>query len=156
MKGFAKVQAIADATAIVDGEHNVAEARQILIHRIGVRIVLHGVKAKQHLPTRSAVEENKCGMAFAIIGIRWQKELSVKLETIGSGEENLFRLDEFSARIVVRNELWSEILQLTIRVQQSRAKRGLLIGMKYRYEALRFHGRNLNAGAARDALWFSS
>jgi hypothetical protein len=78
------------------------------------------------------MEEDKCGMTFAIIGIRWQEELSVQLETVGGREENLLGLDEFRARIRIGDKLWSEILELSMRGQQSRAKRSVLIGMKYR------------------------
>src|SRR5262245_21993588 len=40
---FAKVEAVADAASIVHGEYDVALAREVLIHRVAVVVVVHVV-----------------------------------------------------------------------------------------------------------------
>ena len=59
---LAEVEPVADAAAIVDGEHDVSLAGQVLIHRVRIVVVVHVVPAQQHLPPRSAVHEDQGGM----------------------------------------------------------------------------------------------
>ena len=59
VEGFAEVQAVADAAAVVDGQHDVALAGEVLIHRVGVVVVVHVVPAQQHLAARASVEEDQ-------------------------------------------------------------------------------------------------
>jgi hypothetical protein len=40
------------------------------------------VEAKQHLASRSAVEEDESGVSLAIVCAGWQEELPVEFETI--------------------------------------------------------------------------
>ena len=96
--GFAEVESIADAAAVVDREYDVAVAGQVLVHRIGVGVVLHGMKAEQHLTARSAVEEDEGGCRLP--SWRWRaEELSVEFEAIGGREEHLFGRDEVRSRV---------------------------------------------------------
>src|SRR6266850_1261152 len=63
-RSFAEGPAVADAAAIVDRKNDVAAAGQVLIHRIGIRVVIHVVPAEQHLTDRTAVHEDQRGFLF--------------------------------------------------------------------------------------------
>src|ERR1035441_5406176 len=56
--GLAEVEPVADAAAVVDGEHHVSLAGQILVHGVSLVVVIHVVPAQQHLPPRSPVHED--------------------------------------------------------------------------------------------------
>ena len=84
---FAKIEAVADAAAIVHGEDDVAAAGEVLIHGVGVAVIKHVVKAEKHLAARSAVEKAERGMTRAIAGIARQKELSVNLHPVDRPRE---------------------------------------------------------------------
>ena len=56
---LAELEPVADAAAIVHRQHDVALAREPLIHRVGVPVVVVVVPAEQHLPARAAVEEDQ-------------------------------------------------------------------------------------------------
>src|SRR5207245_3821758 len=43
----------------VQGQYDVSAAGEILIHRIGIRVVVHVVPAEEHLPDRAAVQKNQ-------------------------------------------------------------------------------------------------
>ena len=63
---LAEVESVADAAPIVHREHHVSPAREILVHRVRVAVVVHVVPAEQHLPARAAVEEDDGGMPLAL------------------------------------------------------------------------------------------
>jgi hypothetical protein len=65
MIGIVERMSIADAEAIIDRQHHKAMRREILIHRIGVRVIVHVVPAQHHLPRRPAMHEDDGGFAGA-------------------------------------------------------------------------------------------
>ena len=62
---FAESATVADAAAIVDGENDVAAIGEILIHRVGIRVVVHVMPAEEHLAHGAAVNEDERGAFFA-------------------------------------------------------------------------------------------
>ena len=56
---LAEIQSVPDAAAIIHRQHDVSLARQILIHRVRVVVVVHVMPAEQHLPPRPAVQEHQ-------------------------------------------------------------------------------------------------
>ena len=87
---LAEVEAIADAAAVVDGEHDEALGGEVLIHRVGVGVVAHGGVAEEHLAIGTAVEEEDGGAR----GVRggWgvgDEELAVEVQAVDGGEEDL-------------------------------------------------------------------
>ncbi len=54
-----------DAEAVVDRQHGIAAAGEVLIHCVGVVVVLHVMEPKQHLPDRSAVGEDQARQGVA-------------------------------------------------------------------------------------------
>src|SRR5579863_3245873 len=60
-----KRSSVADAEPIVDREHDATAAREVLIHRIGVAVVVHVVPAKQHLAGGTTVYEDHPGTRTA-------------------------------------------------------------------------------------------
>src|SRR5215467_8566386 len=62
---FTKRTAVANAAAIVERENDVATAREILIHGVGIRVVVHVVPAEKHLANRAAVKKNQRGAFVA-------------------------------------------------------------------------------------------
>src|SRR5207249_10928756 len=58
MQRLAELQAIADAAAVVHREHDESPAREVLVQRVGVSIVVEVMPAEQHLAPRAAVEED--------------------------------------------------------------------------------------------------
>src|SRR5262249_52935095 len=59
---LAELHAVADAAAVIHGQHDVAAAGQVLVHGVRVRVVTHVVPAEEHLPARAAVEEDGGGV----------------------------------------------------------------------------------------------
>src|SRR5258707_6174829 len=58
---FAKCAAIANSAAVIQRKNDVSAAGEVLIHRIGIRVVVHVVPTKEHLTDRSAMKKNKRG-----------------------------------------------------------------------------------------------
>src|SRR5579864_5139751 len=93
-RSFAKRAAIADATAIVDGQHDIAAAGEILVHGIGIRVVIHVVPAEQHLPDRPAMHEDQRWFLVARLGVGWKKKLSMNFQAVLSAKSDLLRRDK--------------------------------------------------------------
>src|SRR5215469_2891877 len=89
---FAKGAAIHDAETVVDRQHNVALARQVLIHGVRVVVVVHVVKSEHHLPDGAAVAEDQCGTGLRTSG--GHKELTVNLQAIFAGEDDRLGQDQ--------------------------------------------------------------
>src|ERR1700733_5727250 len=62
VESFAEVETVADAAAIVDREHDVSEAGEILTNRVRVVVVIHIMPAEEHLAARASVEKDDGGM----------------------------------------------------------------------------------------------
>src|SRR3989440_2086355 len=77
---LAKGAPVHDAEPIVHRKHGVTFARQILIHRVGVVVILHVMPSEQHLPDRSAVCEDESGAALLLV--LWREQLAVNFEAI--------------------------------------------------------------------------
>ena len=75
--GFSKRPAVADPAAIIQRQDNVSAAHEVLIHRIGIRVVVHVVPAEEHLPHRPAVQKNQRGTFLARFDPGRQKKLRV-------------------------------------------------------------------------------
>src|SRR5690349_9697211 len=61
---FAEIAAITDSTAVVHGQNDIATAGEVLVHRVGIRVVIHVMPAEKHLPNRAAVHEDESGFLF--------------------------------------------------------------------------------------------
>src|SRR5439155_9854189 len=77
---LAKRASVHDAEPVIHREHGVTFARQILVHRVGVVVILHVMKAEQHLPDRSAVREDERGTALLLV--LWREQLAVNFEAV--------------------------------------------------------------------------
>src|SRR5207245_2513641 len=91
---FTERAAIANAAAVIQREDNVTAAREILIHGVGIRVVVHVVPAEKHLANRAAVQKNQRGTLVAGFGLLWNKQLAVDFEAIGGFEDGLLGSDE--------------------------------------------------------------
>src|SRR5207247_3416587 len=58
-----EVKAITDAEPVVHREHDEPATRQVLIQRVGVRVIVRVVPTQQHLPRRTAVNIHDSGFA---------------------------------------------------------------------------------------------
>jgi hypothetical protein len=95
-----EVEAIADAAAVVDGEHDEALRGEVLVHRVGVGVVVHRRIAEEQLAIGSAMEKEDCGPGCVLGGFRvGAEELTVEVQAVDAGEQNLAGSDE-SLRIV--------------------------------------------------------
>src|SRR6266567_1846763 len=47
---FASLHAVADPAAVIHRQHHVAAAREILVQRVGIAVVIHVVPTQEHLP----------------------------------------------------------------------------------------------------------
>jgi len=63
---LAEVESVTDAAAVVDRQHDVTEVREVLIHRVRIRVVVHVVVAEQHLAPRSTMEEHQRRVTLTI------------------------------------------------------------------------------------------
>ena len=88
---LAKGAPVHDAEPVIHREHGVTFARQILIHRIGVVVILHVMKPEQHLPDRSAVREDESGAAFRFV--LWREQLAVNFEAVLAFKHHLLWRD---------------------------------------------------------------
>src|SRR6202522_1942447 len=90
---LAEVAAIHDAGPIVDRQHDISTARQILIHGIGIVVVVHVVEAEHHLADGAAVNEDQRGTPAASVrfGRLRFEQLSVNFPAVGGFEDYLLR-----------------------------------------------------------------
>ena len=102
MNGLAELHAVAGPAAIVDGEHHVTSAGQILVQGICIIVISHVMPAQKHLTARAAVEEHHRRMPPLRI-IRGKKQLAVKGQSIGGGKNHLLRHDELLGREIRGN-----------------------------------------------------
>src|SRR5260370_7174679 len=79
--------------AVIQRQHYVSAARQELIHRIRIRVVVHVVPPEQLLPHRPAMEKDYGWVFLSGSRIFRQKQLSVDLQSIAGFELQLLRLD---------------------------------------------------------------
>src|SRR5713101_1807693 len=54
-RGFAKGAAVTDSAAVIQREHHVTAAGEILIHGVGIRVVVHVMPAEEHLAHGAAM-----------------------------------------------------------------------------------------------------
>lgn len=80
--GFAEVEAVTDASAIVDAEDDEAARGEVLVHGVGVGVVVHAGIAEKHLAVWAAMDEDDGGM-FAGGEMRREEELGVDGERFG-------------------------------------------------------------------------
>jgi hypothetical protein len=88
---LAKGAPVHDAEPVIDREHGVTFARQILIHRIRVVVILHVMKTEQHLPDRSAVREDESGPAFFLVF--WREQLAMNFQAVFAFKHHLLWRD---------------------------------------------------------------
>src|SRR5665213_649704 len=102
MLALAEVEAVADASAIVDTEDDVAARRQVLVHGVGVGVVVHGRVAEEHLALGASVEEEDGGVFGAGgRGEFGEEKLAVELEeVVGGREDNLGGGDQLGGGVV--------------------------------------------------------
>ena len=84
---FAELHPVADAAAVVDGEHDVALAGQPLVHRVGIPVVIHVVPAEEHLTPRPAVKEDHRRPLVAGLQILRHEQLTVDRQAVGRRED---------------------------------------------------------------------
>ena len=108
--GFAEFHAVADSAAIVHGQDDEAPAREVLVHRIGVAVVVHVMPAGQHLTPRSAVEEDDGGPPLSRLRVRGPEELGVDRQAVRGREDHGLGDDERGGREVRRGGAGSQIL----------------------------------------------
>ena len=95
--GEIKVVTVSDPAPVVDGEHDESTARQVLVDRVRVRIVVHVMPRQQHLTKRAAVHEHDRRMFSTAAR---QKELTVNHPAVGGAERNFPRRYELRRRKV--------------------------------------------------------
>src|SRR5215475_325701 len=77
IRSLAKGAPVADAAAIVDGKNDVAAIREVLVHRVGVRVVVHVMPAEKHLPHGAAMDEDERGKLFTGLEVFRKKKLAM-------------------------------------------------------------------------------
>src|SRR5438309_8505184 len=77
---LAKRASVHDAQPIIHRQHGVPFARQILIHRISIVVILHVMKTEQHLPDGSPVREDKSRAALLLVF--WREQLAVNFQAV--------------------------------------------------------------------------
>src|SRR5690348_16926635 len=105
MLGVMELVPVADPAPVVHTEHHVTLAREVLIDRVAVRVIIHVVPAEEHLARRPAVDEDDRGLprgtALPL------EELAVDGRTVRRGEDDLPRYHH-SLHRKVRDELVAE------------------------------------------------
>jgi len=128
---LAELQAVADPAPVVDGEDDVAAARQVLIEGVGVVVVLHVVPAEQHLAPRAAVEERDGGPLSLLAGSRGQEELAVDLRPVRGQEDDGLRHDQVLLREARGHASWVEVAQPPVRLHDRRPRGAPGIGPQH-------------------------
>ncbi len=102
--------AVPDAEPVVDGQHHEPAAGQVLVQRIGVRVVVGIVPAQQHLPRRASMHEDHRGLlrSRTRVAARALEELGVDVEAVGRLEDDLSRHHELRLRIARGHEIGGE------------------------------------------------
>src|SRR5690242_5022710 len=90
---FAEASAVSDAAAIVDRQDHIPATRQILVHAVRVRVVVHVVPAEQHLPHGPAMKKQQARALFPGLHVVRQEQLTMDLEAIRRWENNRLRDD---------------------------------------------------------------
>src|SRR5438445_3810318 len=115
-RSFPERAAITYAAAVIDRKHDVATIGEILVHRVGVRVVIHVVPAEQHLADWTTVHEDERG--FLVRGVlrsgRWKEQLTVNLDTVRSFERHLLRRYQLLRRKIGWPSLGGECLRFVI------------------------------------------
>jgi hypothetical protein len=100
---LAKGAPVHDAEPVVHREHGVTFARQILIHRVGVVVILHVMKAEQHLPDRSAMREDESGAASRFF--LWREQLAMNFQAVLAFKHHLLWRHQLRRREVSRKQI---------------------------------------------------
>jgi hypothetical protein len=87
---------------VVHRQHDVALVRPVLVHGVRRVVEVPVVVAEEHLPARSAVDEDERRPPLAGPQVRWQEELVVELQPVLGGEGDVLRLDVRTERIPPR------------------------------------------------------
>ena len=85
---LAELHPVPGAAPVVHGQHDVAAAGQVLVHRVGVVVVGQVVEAQQHLPARSAVEEHDRGPPLVGARAAGLEELGGDRHAVARGERH--------------------------------------------------------------------
>ena len=92
IRRLAESASVHHSQPIIDREHSVSAAGQVLIHRVSVVVVVHVMEAEHHLADGASMHEDQAGNFTA--GIPWKEELAVHSQSIFTFEDHLFRGDE--------------------------------------------------------------
>ena len=106
---FAELHAVPDPAAVVHRQHDEAAARQVLVHRVGVPVVVHVVPAGQHLPPRPAMKEDDGRATLTGLQVGGLEELGVDLQAVRGREGHGLGDDERSLRKLRRNRAGSQL-----------------------------------------------
>src|SRR5260221_6624329 len=100
-----KVAAIPDAETVIHGQDDESAAREILIRRVRVGVIVRVMPAEQHLSRRAAMHEDDGWLAASTCERRIVslEELTVDLEAVGRVEYDPARHDELRRRKIGRN-----------------------------------------------------
>src|SRR5260221_3778996 len=100
-----KVAAIPDAETVIHGQDDESAAREILIRRVRVGVIVRVMPAEQHLSRRAAMHEDVGWLAASTCERRIVslEELSVDLDAVGRVGYDPPRHDELRRRKIGRN-----------------------------------------------------
>src|SRR6266576_6306077 len=87
-----EIISVTDAKPVIHRQHDESAARQILIERVGVGVIVRVVPSQQHLSRRTTVYEHDRGFP---VSAAWRLEqLSVNGQPIGGPKYDLAWSDE--------------------------------------------------------------
>ena len=93
-----EIVAVPDAESVVHREDDEPTAREILIERVGVRVIVRVVPAEQHLPRWPTVDVDD-GRLSRVPTARCFEQLPVDGQTVSRAKHDLFRRDQRSRKV---------------------------------------------------------
>ena len=118
-----QVEPMADATAVIYRQHNIAFIRQVLVECVHETVGTHRVESWQHLPVWPAMEEQqrraarRCGM--------WrQEEFAMDGQPVRCRKNDCLWFDEMGRGEIRRDGLWGDVAHTESGVYLNRTHRG--------------------------------
>ncbi len=145
--------AVADAQPVVDREDHEAQAGEVLVDGVGVRVVGRVVPAQQHLSGRAAVHVHHGRARVVFRGAFRQKERAVDAQAVGRAEDDLCGGDQLLVGEVGRDAVFAQQAHpALVEVVDGGQRRPLGRGADERHVAAvgQGEGRPLEAVAGRE------
>src|SRR4029077_1683757 len=120
--GFVKIVAVTDPQPVIHRQDDESAAREILIERVRVRVIVRVVPTEQHLPRWSAMDVDDGGLAGPPTPCARFEQLPMNRQPIGGAENDLPWSDEARGE-VTRNVIGADRTTRAARGRGEGAKR---------------------------------